>query len=115
MATRGAGASGFGVGDHVFAYTGVVKMGAWAEYVVEETVLARAPRSVSLVKAAAPPFPVRLALAVMSTKLRRKAKKLGVTYRFLFIEPDSVALRSIAALVGQGVLRPAIGRVLPFD
>lgn len=51
----------------------------------------------------------------MSAKLRRKAKKLGVTYRVLFIEPDSDALRSIADLVDQGVLRPGIDRVLPFD
>ncbi|MGB2977761.1 MAG: alpha/beta fold hydrolase, partial [Propionicimonas sp.] len=36
-------------------------------------------------------------------------------YRFLFIHPDGQALRTIAALVDQGVLRPVVDRVLPFD
>ncbi|MFZ1912826.1 MAG: alpha/beta fold hydrolase [Propionicimonas sp.] len=58
---------------------------------------------------------VKLALAALSLPLRRQARKLGVTYRFLFIHPDGQALRTIAALVDQGVLRPVVDRVLPFD
>lgn len=58
---------------------------------------------------------VKFVLAVLSLPLRRRAKKLGVSYRFLFIQPDGQALRAIAALVDQGVLRPVIDRVLPFD
>lgn len=58
---------------------------------------------------------IKLVLAALSLPLRRRAKKLGVSYRFLFIHPDGQALRTIAALVDQGVLRPVIDRVLPFD
>lgn len=58
---------------------------------------------------------VKLALTVMSMKLRRRAAKLGVRYRFLFIKPDGAALRRITALVEQGVLTPVVDRVLPFD
>lgn len=58
---------------------------------------------------------VRLAIRAMSFRTRRRARTLGVTYRFLFITPDNVALRRVAGLVDDGVLRPVIDRVLPFD
>ncbi|MFF8506385.1 NADP-dependent oxidoreductase [Streptomyces anulatus] len=58
---------------------------------------------------------VRLAIRALSARTRRRARTLGVTYRFLFITPDSDALRRVAGLVDDGVLRPVIDRVLPFD
>ncbi len=57
---------------------------------------------------------VKLALSVLSFTLRRRARRLGVHYRFLFIQPDGGALRQIAGLVEHDVLRPVIGRILPF-
>lgn len=61
------------------------------------------------------PLPVKLALTALSAKLRRRADKLGVRYRFLFIEPDGQALQSLADLVDEGVLKPVVGKVLPFS
>lgn len=57
---------------------------------------------------------VKLALGALSLTLRRRARLLGVHYRFLFIQPDGGALRQITGLVEEGVLRPVIDRVLPF-
>ena len=238
----GEGATGFSVGDAVMAYTGVVAMGAWAEYAaVEADALAHAPKSVDLVDAASlpvvgltawqalvtlgtvrpgqrvlvhggsggvgsitiqlakhlgatvvttasathadfvrelgadevidyrtqdfvqeladnpvdlvldtqggditmrslevvrrgglvvgiagtpeptmadqagAPLPVKVALAGLSARLRHRAAKRGVTYRFLFITPDGPALQHVADLVDEGVLKPVIDRVLPFD
>ena len=52
----GEGVTGFAVGDSVIAYTGVVKMGAWAEFAaVDADALAHAPKSISLVEAASLP------------------------------------------------------------
>lgn len=59
-------------------------------------------------------LPVKLALTVLSARLRARARKRGVSYRFLFIEPDGQALRTIAGLVDDGVLQPVVDRVLPF-
>lgn len=59
--------------------------------------------------------PVRLALAAMSLRLRRQARRLGVRYRFLFIIPDGAALRQAAALVDDGLIRPVVARVLPLE
>lgn len=58
---------------------------------------------------------VKLVLTALSHRLRRQALSLGVTYRFLFIEPDGGALQTISGLVDDGVLRPVIDCVLPFD
>lgn len=58
---------------------------------------------------------VKNALRLVSTPIRKRARSLGVTYRFLFIDPDGNALREIAALVDDGVLTPNVDRVLPFE
>ncbi|WP_454853720.1 NADP-dependent oxidoreductase [Promicromonospora soli] len=58
---------------------------------------------------------LRLAMSALSSKIRRQAKKLGVTYEFLFMHPSGDQLRQIGALVDKGVLRPVVGRVFDFD
>jgi NADPH:quinone reductase-like Zn-dependent oxidoreductase len=58
---------------------------------------------------------LRLAIAALSSKIRRQAKKLGVTYEFLFMRASGDQLRQITALVDSGVLRPVVGRVFDFD
>lgn len=58
---------------------------------------------------------LRLAITALSWKVRKQAKKLGVTYEFLFMGPSGEQLRQIAALVDSGVLRPVVGKVSTFD
>ncbi|TWP49486.1 NADP-dependent oxidoreductase [Lentzea tibetensis] len=58
---------------------------------------------------------LRLAVAGMSGKIRRQAKKLGVTYEFLFMRASGDHLRQITTLVDEGVVRPVVGKVVGFD
>ena len=58
---------------------------------------------------------LRLAVAALSSKIRRQAKRLGVTYEFLFMDASGEQLRAIAELVDAGALRPIVGEVFPFD
>lgn len=58
---------------------------------------------------------LRLAVGALSRKIRRQAKKLGVTYEFLFMRADGEQLGEIAALVDHGVLHPVVARTYPFD
>lgn len=58
---------------------------------------------------------VKLAIRVLSSGIRRRARRLGVTYRFLFIRPEGGHLRQIAELVDRGVIRPVVDRVVTFD
>lgn len=58
---------------------------------------------------------LRTAITALSSKVRRQAKKLGVTYEFLFMHASGDQLRQIATLVDDGVIRPIVGKTYPFD
>ncbi|MFF5307631.1 NADP-dependent oxidoreductase [Streptomyces sp. NPDC013161] len=58
---------------------------------------------------------LRLAVAGLSGKIRRQAKKLGVTYEFLFMRASGDQLRQMTTLIDQGVVRPVVGKVVGFD
>lgn len=58
---------------------------------------------------------LRLAVTALSSKIGRQAKKLGVSYEFLFMSASGDQLRQIAALVDDGTLRPVVGKTFPFD
>ena len=58
---------------------------------------------------------LRLVIAGLSRKIRKRARALGVSYEFLLMSASGEQLRHIAALVDQGVLRPVVGDVLAFD
>ncbi|MGW6194554.1 NADP-dependent oxidoreductase [Kribbella sp. NPDC055110] len=58
---------------------------------------------------------LRLVMTALSSGIRRQARRLGVTYEFLFMRASGDQLRQITALVDSGVLRPVVGRVFDFD
>jgi len=58
---------------------------------------------------------LRFAIAGLSAKIRRRAKKLGVTFEFLFVRASGDHLRELASLIDDGVLRPIVGKVVPFE
>lgn len=53
-------------------------------------------------------------MAVLSRKVRRQARKLGVRYSFFFMRADGTQLASLAALYDSGALRPVLDRTFPF-
>ena len=62
----------------------------------------------------APGF-VRLLTRLLSLGARRKAKRLNITYSFLFMKASGDQLRQIAALIDAGHVRPVVDRVFPFQ
>jgi NADPH:quinone reductase-like Zn-dependent oxidoreductase len=58
---------------------------------------------------------LRMAITGISHGVRGKARKLGVTYEFLFMRASGEQLREITRLVDEGSLRPVVSKVLPFD
>ncbi|MEX5261554.1 alpha/beta fold hydrolase [Kocuria sp. CPCC 205263] len=58
---------------------------------------------------------VKAAIRALSSGIRRQARRLGVIYHFLFIQPHGDQLRTIAGLVDQGTIRPVVDRTLPFE
>jgi len=58
---------------------------------------------------------LRLAIAGLSSKIRRQAAKARVGYEFLWMRASGEQLRQIARLVDTGAIRPVVGATFPFD
>ncbi|MGY2703843.1 NADPH:quinone reductase-like Zn-dependent oxidoreductase [Nocardioides sp. HB32] len=54
-------------------------------------------------------------MAVLSRKIRRRARKLGVRYSFFFMQASGAQLATIAELYEAGTLRPVLDRAFPFE
>lgn len=54
-------------------------------------------------------------MAVLSRKIRRQARKLGVRYSFFFMRPSGAQLTTLGALYDAGTLRPVLDRAFTFD
>ena len=54
-------------------------------------------------------------MRLLSFGVRRKAKKMGVAYTFLFMHADGEQLHKIAGLVESGAVKPVVDRVFPFS
>ena len=50
-----------------------------------------------------------------SANLRRRARRHGVGYRFMFMRPSGSDLAVLARLVDEDRLRVVVDRTLPFD
>lgn len=57
---------------------------------------------------------VRQVLRLASAKIRRKARRAGIDYSFLFMRPDGGQLAEIARLVDAGVIHPVIDQTFTF-
>lgn len=51
---------------------------------------------------------------VLSFGIRRKAKRLGISYSFVFMRADGQQLSKITSLIETGVIRPVVDRTFPF-
>lgn len=58
---------------------------------------------------------LRLVVRLLSSSVRRKARKLGVDYSFLFMKASGIQLREITRLIDAGAIRPVMDRVFPFE
>ena len=53
-------------------------------------------------------------MRLLSSGVRRKARRLGVRYSFLFMKASGDQLREIARLIDDGAIHSVIDRVFPF-
>ena len=61
------------------------------------------------------PSIVGVVMTLLSRKVRKLAKALGVRYEFFFMRASGPQLRQLGALYDAGVLRPVIDRTFPFE
>ena len=60
-------------------------------------------------------WPLRQVLRLLSFGIRRKARKSGVDYTFVFMRADGAQLREITALVESGAIRPVVDKIFPLQ
>lgn len=62
----------------------------------------------------APGF-VKLVMRLLSAGVRRKARRRGLHYSFLFMKASGAQLQQITRLIEEGAIRPVIDKVFPFE
>jgi NADPH:quinone reductase-like Zn-dependent oxidoreductase len=58
---------------------------------------------------------LRLAMRLLSYRIRKRAKRHQVGYSFLFMRPSGDQLREIGRLIDAGIIRPVVDRVFSFE
>jgi NADPH:quinone reductase-like Zn-dependent oxidoreductase len=58
---------------------------------------------------------IRLAIAALSYRIRRRARRRQVTYSYLFMKASGDQLRALTALIDAGIIRPVVDSVFDFD
>lgn len=61
------------------------------------------------------PWHLRFLTKLLSSGVKRKAKKLNVGFSFLFMRADGKQLSQITSLIDNGVIHPVIDKVFPFE
>ena len=54
-------------------------------------------------------------MRLLSFGIRRKARRRGVSYSFLFMRANGEQLREITSLIESGIVRPVMDSVFPFE
>ena len=73
------------------------------------------PPDVEFAKANGLNLALQQAMRLMSAGIRRKARRRGVSYSFLFMVANGAQLGEITKLIEGGIIRPFIDRVFPFE
>jgi len=60
-------------------------------------------------------WPLQQVLRLLSFGIRKKAKKNGAEYTFVFMRADGAQLREITSLIESGAIRPAVDKIFPFQ
>lgn len=61
------------------------------------------------------PWFVKIILALISSRVRKKAKQLNVGYSFLFMKASGEQLSKITTLIEAGIIKPVVDKVFPFE
>ena len=61
------------------------------------------------------PWFLKLIMMILSYGIKKKAKRLGVNYSFLFMRADGNQLTEITSLIDAGIIRPVLDKVFPFE
>lgn len=72
------------------------------------------PPDPDFARASGAPWFVRMAMGMLSYRIRKLAKRHQVSYSFLFMSANGAQLRRIAELIDAGTIRPVVDKIFPF-
>jgi alcohol dehydrogenase len=72
------------------------------------------PPDPDFARASGAPWFVRMAMGMLSYRIRKLAKRHQVSYSFLFMSANGAQLRRIAGLIDAGSIRPVVDKIFPF-
>lgn len=80
-------------------------------------------QAISLTGPPTPEFAAQIGLAwhlrfvtkLLSLGIKKKAKKLNINFKFLFMKADGKQLSDITKLIEAGIIKPVIDKVFPFE
>ena len=58
---------------------------------------------------------LKIVMRILSAGVRKRAKRLGVNFSFLFMRAHGEQLSQITKLIESGVIRPVMDKVFPFE
>lgn len=58
---------------------------------------------------------LKLIMKMLSFGVKNKAKRLGLSYSFLFMKTNGNQLAEITQLINDGIIKPVIDKVFPFE
>lgn len=61
------------------------------------------------------PWVLGLVMRMLSSGIRRKARKKDISYAFVFMRASGAQLDKITALIESGIIKPVIDRTFPFE
>jgi alcohol dehydrogenase len=73
------------------------------------------PPDPEFAKASSAPWFVKVAMGMLSYRIRALAKRHQVSYAFLFMRANGEQLGHITELIDAGTIRPVVDRILPFS
>ncbi len=73
------------------------------------------PPDADFAKQIGAPWFVKLIMKMLSSGIKKKAKRLGVNYSFLFMKADGNQLTEITSLINAGIVKPVIDKVFLFE
>ena len=61
------------------------------------------------------PWHLKFVTKLLSSGVRKKAAKMGVNFKFLFMRAEGNQLTEITKLIEMGIVKPVIDKVFPFE
>lgn len=60
-------------------------------------------------------WPLKQVIRLLSHRIRKKARRQGIGYSFVFMRASGEQLREIGSLIEAGVIKPVVDRAFPLD